>query len=251
MFKSNRLLVGMVVAASLSACTSVPVKDSGDPWESWNRSAHTFNDGLDGYLLKPVAKGYRWVTPNFIDSSISNVFSNVNDIGVTINDLLQGKMVQTGMDLSRFLVNSTIGIGGLIDVASMINLPKHNEDFGQTLGVWGVPTGPYLVLPFFGPSSPRRVGGLVGDAAMNPVSYVGIPVTGLSTGLFVLDTIDKRADNLGVERIANEAAVFGRYEFFRDAYIAKRKSLTADSNDLDDDPLIDLDDNFDESENPD
>lgn len=242
--------MGVVIAASLSACTSVPIKDSSDPWESWNRSVHTFNDDLDGYVLKPVAKGYRWVTPSFVDSSITNVFSNVDDIGVTINDLLQGKMVQTGMDLSRFLVNSTIGLGGIIDIASMINLPKHDEDFGQTLGVWGVPTGPYLVLPFFGPSSPRGVGGLLGDAAMNPVSYVGIPVPGLSTGLFVLETIDTRADNLGLEKIANEAAAFGRYEFFRDAYVAKRKALVVDGHDSEEDLLIDLDDNYDESDDP-
>jgi phospholipid-binding lipoprotein MlaA len=249
MYKNNRLLIGIILAASLSACTSIPVKDSGDPWESWNRSAHSFNDDLDGYLLKPVAKGYQWITPSFVDTSISNVFSNINDIGVTINDLLQGKMVQTGMDLSRFLVNSTIGIGGLIDVASMINLPKHHEDFGQTLGVWGIPTGPYLVLPFFGPSSPRGVGGLLGDASMNPISYLGLPY--LSAGLFVGDTIDQRSDNLGTERIANEAAAFGRYEFFRDAYITKREALVTDGSDVDDDPFLDLVDAYDESDNPD
>ena len=110
--------------------------------------------------------------PSFAGRGVTNFFSNINDIGVTINDLLQFKVAQTGVDGSRFIVITIAGIGGLIDVADMIDLPKHNEDFDQTLGVWGIPTGPYLVLPFFGPSSPRGIGGMIGDAAMNPISYL-------------------------------------------------------------------------------
>lgn len=227
----------------LSACATVETPNPDDPWESWNRSTQSFNDGLDDYAIKPVAKGYRWIMPGFADTAVTNVFSNIDDIGVFINDSLQGKFVQSGMDFTRFLVNSTAGIGGLIDVATMIDLPKHHEDFGQTLGFWGVPSGPYLVLPLFGPSSPRGAIGLVGDAAMNPITYVGS--FGVTSGIFAVNAIDQRADNLGTERIATEAAAFGRYEFFRDAYTEKRRSMIADGDVLVDDTFI-LDESFDE-----
>ncbi len=242
-----KLLSCIFLLALLNACATTQSSDVRDPWEGWNRKVQSFNDELDDYAMKPVAKGYRWITPSFIDTAISNVFSNINDIGVTINDLLQGKFLQSGLDGSRFLVNSTVGIGGLIDVATMIDLPKHDEDFGQTLGFWGVPTGPYLVLPFFGPSSPRGAVGLVGDAAMNPISYLGSPY--ISGGAFAVNTVDKRADNLGTEKIADEAATFGRYEFFKDAYIAQRKALVLDGEvpEDEDDDII-LDDSFDEDD---
>jgi len=216
-----------------------------DPWENWNRKIQSMNDNMDDNVLKPVAKGYRWIMPTIVDTAITNVFSNIKDISVTFNDLLQGKFYQSSQDAARFVINSTAGFGGLLDVASVINLPRHKEDFGQTLGVWGVPTGPYMVLPLFGPSSPRGAIGLIGDAAANPVSYLGVPF--VSGGVFVAETIDKRADNLGTERIANEAAAFGRYEFFRDAYISRRKSLVFDGNIPEgDDDFLELDDDFDE-----
>ncbi len=212
----------------LSGCATTQTMDSTssdiDPWEGWNRKVQTFNDNLDEYAMKPVAKGYRWVMPGFADQGVTNFFSNIDDIGVAINDLLQGKFSQAGLDASRFLLNSTVGLAGFIDVADKVELKKHDEDFGQTLGVWGVPTGPYLVLPFFGPSSPRGVGGLMGDAAMNPISYVGM---GISTGLFALNAIDMRADYLNMEKIATEAAI-DRYSFFRDAYLSRRRYLVSD-----------------------
>jgi len=121
---------------------------------------------------------------------VTNIFSNINDIGVTNNDLLQFKVAQTGKYGSRFMVNA-VAIGGLNDVAAMIELPKHNEDFDQTLGVWGIPTGPYLVLPFFWPSFPRGVGGLIGDATMNPIFYFDSGV--ISSGLFVLNGVEQHA----------------------------------------------------------
>jgi len=158
---------------------------------------------------------------------VTNFFSNIDDIGVTINDLLQFKLAQTGQDGARFVVNTVAGVAGFIDVAEMIDLPKHKEDFDQTLGVWGVPTGPYLVLPFFGPSSPRGVGGLIGDAAMNPISYID---SGIITGaLFGVNATDLRADNLSTEKIATEAAV-DRYEFFKNAYLQQRLYLVHDGN---------------------
>lgn len=239
------LTLGMVVILLATGCASTNTpRNPVDPWEGWNRKVQTFNDNLDEYALKPVAKGYRWVMPSFADTAVSNFFSNIDDIGVTINSFLQGKFSQSGLDASRFLVNSTAGIGGLIDVSSMIDLPKHNEDFDQTLGVWGVPAGPSLVLPFFGPSSPRGVGGLIGDAAMDPTSYVG---SYISTGLFVLNTVDTRADNLAMEKIANEAAI-DRYVFFRDAYISRRKYLIYDGNPPDEVDVLDFDDGFNEDD---
>ncbi len=240
------ILKGVFLSLLISGCATTQETDPIDPWESANRHIQSFNDGLDDYVMKPLGKGYSWVMPGFADTAVTNVFSNINDIGVTINDSLQGKFEQSGMDAARFLVNTTAGIGGLIDVATMIDLPKHHEDFGQTLGVWGVPTGPYMVLPFFGPSSPRGLAGLAGDAAMNPVSYIGSPY--ISAGIFTVNAVDTRADNLGTEKIATEAAAFGRYEFFRDAYISKRKYQVLDGNVPEDDEFI-LDDNFDEDEN--
>lgn len=241
-------LRGFFVAAMLSGCatTAVPVPDERDPWESWNRNVQDFNDRLDDYVMKPVAKGYRWVMPSFADRGVTNFFSNIDDIGVTINDLLQFKLAQTGSDGARFIVNTVAGIGGLVDVATMIDLPKHNEDFDQTLGVWGAPTGPYLVLPFFGPSSPRGVGGLIGDAAMNPLSYIDSGI--ITGGLFALNAVDTRSDNLSTEKIAEEAAV-DRYEFFKNSYFQQRRYLMLDGN-VPEDEELDLDLDFDEDYGP-
>lgn len=225
-------LSGLILAMLLlllNGCATAPVAvtDERDPWENWNRKVQTFNDKLDRYALKPLAKGYRWVVPSFVDQGITNFFSNINDIGVTINDLLQFKLTQTGSDGARFLVNTVAGVGGLFDVATLIDLNKHDEDFGQTLGVWGVPTGPYLVLPFFGPSSPRGVGGLLGDAAMNPVFYVGVfPIT---AGLSTVRIVDIRSDHLGTEKILSEAAL-DRYEFIKNSYFQSRNYLVNDGN---------------------
>ncbi|MGZ8199199.1 MAG: MlaA family lipoprotein [Methylosarcina sp.] len=230
--KNNKLITriaGFLWVFFLVGCATT-AKDREDPWEGWNRGAQTFNDNLDDYIMKPIAEGYQFVMPSFADRGVSNFFSNINDIGVTLNDLLQLKFAQGGKDGARFLVNTVAGVAGFIDVADMIDLPKHNEDFDQTLGVWGAPTGPYLVLPFFGPSSPRGVGGMIGDAAMNPISYVGFFGSGaISTGLFGVNTVDFRADNLSTEKIATEAAL-DRYEFFKNAYLQQREYLVHDGN---------------------
>jgi len=230
---------GHIVLLGLLAGCATTAKDPQDPLEGWNREVQTFNDKLDDYLMKPVAKGYQWITPIFIDRGVSNFFSNINDIGVTLNDLFQCKISQTGMDGARFLVNTTAGVAGFVDVGSMIDLPKHNEDFDQTMGVWGVPAGPYLVLPFFGPSSTRGVGGLIGDAAMNPISYLDSGV--ISGGLFGLNAIDLRADNLANEKIATEAAV-DRYAFFKSAYFQQREYLIHDGNMPEGEDMLDIDD---------
>ncbi|WP_027158299.1 MlaA family lipoprotein [Methylobacter luteus] len=240
--RSITQLAGLILLGMMAGCAT-STKDARDPLENWNRGVQSFNDSLDDYVMKPVATGYQWIMPSFADRGVTNFFSNIDDIGVTINDLLQFKLSQTGMDGSRFIVNTVAGIGGFIDVAEMINLPKHNEDFDQTLGVWGVPAGPYLVLPFFGPSSPRGVGGLIGDAAMNPISYLD---SGIITGsLFATNATDLRADNLGTEKVATEAAL-DRYEFLRDSYLQRRNYLVNDGNVPEGEEELDLDLELDE-----
>jgi len=231
--KMSKVLIVAGLLAIISGCAS---NDPKDPWQSWNRGAQDFNDGFDSYFMKPVAQGYDWVMPNFAHHAVTNFFSNLDDISVFTNDALQGKFSQSCDDTSRFLVNTTAGIGGLIDVGTMINLPKHNEDLDQTLGVWGVSTGPYLVLPFFGPSSPRGVAGLIGDAALNPISYTGIyfgtkssTAYAVGFGLGGLKAFNTRANNLGLEKVVSEGAI-DRYEFFKEAYLARRNYLVHDGN---------------------
>ncbi len=229
-------LIGATLLTSLVACTGAGVKDQRDPIEGWNRGVQTFNDRSDEYVLKPVATGYRFVMPSFADQGVTNFFSNIQDIGVTINDVLQFKLEQAGLDGSRFMVNTVAGLGGLVDTADMIGLEKHKEDFDQTLGVWGLPAEPYVVLPLFGPSSPRGIIGRVGDAAMNPANYVGFGALGLSTGgaasaissgTNAFDHLDKRSDHLGAEKVIHEAAE-DRYEFIKNAYYQQRDYLVND-----------------------
>jgi len=166
----------------------------------------------------------------------------MNDIGVTLNDFMQLKLAQGGMDASRFLVNTTVGVAGFIDVAKMIDLPKHNEDFGQTLGFWGVPSGNYLVVPFMGASSPREVVGAVGDALMNPLTYTfafagsGAAVSAVNAGAKTVDVTDTRADLIPTEKIVDEASV-DRYSFIKNAYQQRREYLLHDGNVPEEDEL--------------
>jgi phospholipid-binding lipoprotein MlaA len=248
------LLSSLVISITLAGCasTATTVPDQNDPWAGWNRGTQTFNDNLDKAILKPMAKGYQWITPEVVDEGVTNFFSNINDIGVTLNDLLQFKLTQSGMDASRFLINTTAGVAGFIDVASMIDLPKHKEDFGQTLGFWGIPSGSYLVLPFFGPSSPRDTFGLVGDALFNPLTYVsvfgGAAATAATAGSRVVDVTDKRANLMTTEKIVDEGAV-DRYDFIKNSYEQNRDYLIHDGNPPEDtDPDL-LDESSEASDN--
>jgi phospholipid-binding lipoprotein MlaA len=233
------LLSSLIFSITLAGCatTAKTVADQNDPWSGWNRGTQTFNDNLDKAVLKPMAKGYQWITPEVVDEGVSNFFSNINDIGVTINDFLQFKFTQGGMDASRFLINTTAGVAGIFDVAKMINLPKHKEDFGQTLGFWGVPSGSYLVLPFFGPSSPRDTFGLVGDALLNPLTYVsvfgGAAVSAATAGGRVLDVTDTRANLMSTEKVVEEGSV-DRYDFIKNSYQQNREYVVYDGNPPDD-----------------
>ncbi len=245
------LLSSLVVSITLAGCasTATTVPGQNDPWVGWNRGTQTFNDNLDKAIVKPLAQGYEWITPDFVNEGVTNFFSNINDIGVTINDLLQFKMTQSGMDASRFLINTTAGVAGFVDVAKMIDLPKHKEDFGQTLGYWGVPSGSYLVLPFFGPSSPRDTFGLVGDALFNPLTYVsifgGAAASVATAGSKVIDVTDKRAHLMTTEKIVNEGSI-DRYDFIKNSYEQNRDYLIHDGN-LPDDTDPDLNDESSES----
>lgn len=230
-------LISLGFLAVLNGCAGTPVQEepSDDPLAGWNHGAQAFNDGLDDYVMKPLAQGYDYVMPDFAHHAVTNFFSNIGDISVTANDALQGNFEQSGEDGARLLVNTTAGIGGLIDVGSMLDLPKHNVDFDQTLGKWGVDPGPYLVLPIFGPSSPRGVAGILGDMAFNPISYTGIYfgndpglAYAVSGGTWVLWAANTRANNLGTERVISEGAV-DRYDFIKNAYIAHRKYMVEGS----------------------
>lgn len=236
---NNSALLALALALGLTGCASTGTSDARDPWEGWNRSVQGFNDGLDDYFMKPISRGYQWITPSFMDRGITNFFNNVDDIAVIANDLLQFKLAQGGMDTGRFLINTTAGLAGFVDVASAVDLNKHNEDLDQTLGAWGVPSGPYLVLPLIGPSTPRGAVGLAGDTVSNPINWISPGAYAFGTG--TLKTIDTRADLLSASKIADEASV-DRYEFIRNAYFQDRNYKIHDGNPpLEDDMEQELD----------
>jgi phospholipid-binding lipoprotein MlaA len=237
----------LVLTVVLNGCATTAV-DPADPWEEWNRDVFSFNDDFDETTMKPMAEGYIWAIPDVVSGGVSNVFSNIQDIGVTINDLLQFKLGQAAEDGSRLVINSTVGIAGVIDVATMVGLEKHKEDFGQTLGVWGVPSGPYMVLPFWGATSPRDFAGLVGDILLDPISYTVFLSGGIAsvatTAAGILDVTDWRAGLLVTEKIVDETAL-DQYEFLKAAYMQRREYLILDGNVPDPDVGLELDEDFD------
>ncbi len=223
--KNITLIISLLL---LSACASLPNGPSeNDPLESYNRAMFGFNEGLDKYLLKPVAEGYNTVVPHPIKTGVSNFFSNIGDLFVIINDLLQFKFSQAFADTGRFIFNTTIGLYGLVDVATPMGLPKHHEDFGQTLATWGVGSGPYIVLPFFGANTLRSSGGLVVESIYDPIYNIE-DIESLYTTV-ALSTIDIRYRLLKAGRIAEQAAL-DKYTFIRDAYLQHRKNLIYDGN---------------------
>lgn len=212
----------------LSACASVPHGPTeGDPLESYNRAMFSFNDGLDEYILKPVAEGYDAVMPGPVKTGVSNFFSNIGDIFVITNDILQFKFIQAVENSGRFAVNSTVGLFGLIDVATPIGLPKHNEDFGQTLATWGVGSGPYIVLPVFGSRTLRSAGGFLVENRYDPIYDIEKEDNRYAT--IALRAIDARYKLLAASRVAEQAAL-DKYSFMRDAYLQHRKNLVYDGN---------------------
>ena len=229
------VLCGALSLSLLGGCASTG--NPRDPLEPINRGIYTFNDGFDALLVKPAAEFYRFIVPEFARTGVSNFFSNINDVIVALNSLLQGKLTQAGSDVARLIINSTIGLVGLIDVATEIGLEKHNEDFGQTLGFWGIGDGPYLVLPLLGPSSARDAVGWFGDYYMWPIAYVESDLT--RNILIAVRFVTARADLLEASRIL-ETAALDPYEFVRDAFLQRRRNLVYDGKPPpDDDDFVD------------
>ncbi len=234
--KKLKVMAVTLAIVALTGCASTSgYNDPRDPIEGFNRVMFEFNEILDKVLMKPVAKGYRAIMPSPVDKGITNFFSNLDDIGSAINNLLQFKLKRSASDVGRIVVNSTVGILGFIDVASNMNLEKTGEDFGQTLGYWGVGHGPYIVLPFFGPSGARDVVGSIGDWFTDPVVHME-PVR-VRNATYALRAIDKRADLLGASDVVDEAAL-DKYEFMRDAYIQKRANDVSDGDVMLDDDMF-------------
>lgn len=223
-------------AEQSNAAAVVVEANPDDPYEGFNRSMYGFNMGLDRYFLKPIATGYRTITPDFMETGVSNFFNNLKGINVALNDFLQGKVEQGASDTGRFVTNSTLGVLGLFDVASDLGMQSNVEDFGQTLAVWGVDQGPYLVLPVLGPTTARDGSAVVVDKAANPGTY--IPGSGIVEG------INDRANAEGALNFIDEAAL-DPYVFTRESFLQYRKNLINDgksdtsSYDLDVDAAID------------
>jgi phospholipid-binding lipoprotein MlaA len=213
----------------LAGCAGGPperVTQTQDPWEGLNRKVYAFNDALDKHVARPVAKTYVRAMPAPARSGFHNVITNLDEPVTVVNDALQGKFKQTLQDLGRFLVNSTVGVLGWFDVASHVGLPHHDEDLGQTLAVWGVPSGPYLVIPVIGPSSVRDAGGRVGDLYANPPRDAIPPRW--RNGELVMDGLDTRVGLLQADDTIDNA--YDPYTFMRDAYIQNRRYKIYDGN---------------------
>lgn len=222
-------MAALCATAALAAgcATTSEYRNPSDPWEPFNRVVFQFNDDFDTAFLRPVAKGYQAITPAPVDRGITNFFENLADVRNTVNNALQFKMARAATSLGRVVVNSTVGVLGFVDVASNMNLPKYNEDFGQTLGAWGLPSGPFVVLPFLGPSTGRDTVGLVGDWYTDPLTYVNDG--GVAWGFKGLRIIDRRADLLAASKVLEQAAL-DPYSFVRDAYLQRRRSDIHDGN---------------------
>ncbi len=200
--------------------------DPRDPLEPMNRAIHSFNEGVDRAILIPIAKGYQKVTPDVAETGIRNFFSNLDDVTVIANDILQLKLEQTSRDFLRLMFNSTFGMFGLLDVASEMGLKKNNEDFGQTLGRWGAGSGPYLVLPFIGPSNLRDTAGIVIDSRHTDLVRNHDDVA-TRNPVMALRLVARRAELLEAKQ-AVDAAALDNYEFTRDFYLERRKGLVFD-----------------------
>ena len=223
-----RLIICVAIVLFASGCATTGAIDERDPIEGFNRSMYSFNQGMDKFIFDPVSKFYQAITPDFVERGISNFFNNIDDISIIANDILQFKIGQAYMDSARFIFNSTLGLAGFRDVSSLMGLEKHDEDFGQTLAVWGVGPGPYIVTPFFGPTTLRDATSLiVDDVLLNPVAYLNNN-DALKAGLLTLNYIDIKASLLTVNELVNEAAL-DQYEFTKNAYFNKRESLINDS----------------------
>jgi phospholipid-binding lipoprotein MlaA len=215
------------LAPMLVGCAAPPVAGAAvnDPWEGWNRKVFVFNDKVDEAVLKPVAETYRDTVPQLVRTGVDNVLGNIYDLWSTANHFLQGK-VQSGLEMGmRVLTNTFFGLGGLLDPATPLGLVRRSEDFGQTLGVWGVGNGPFLVLPLFGPSTVRDTAGLVADLQASPSKLASNKTDGIAiTGVSLVNT---RTNLLSTGSLVDSVAL-DRYSFIRDAYLARRRDALYD-----------------------
>jgi len=200
-----------------------------DPFEPMNRAVFSFNEVTDDYLIKPIAEAYRFVLPEFARTGVTNFFGNINDVLIGANNLLQGKPAEAANDIGRFFINSTIGILGLFDVATDMGLDKNKEDFGQTLGVWGVPDGPYVVLPLFGASNVRDTVGFVVDMETDFILNSDKLNKDQKISSTVLRIVNLRANLLDSGQLLDDAA-FDKYSFVRDGYLQRRRNQIYDGN---------------------
>lgn len=218
------LVAGLALGLSCSAfADGASPKHTSDPWEGMNRKIQAFNDTADRWVLKPVAKGYAKITPHLLRRGISNFFVNLTYPLVVVNDFLQGKFHDGASDTGRFIMNTTLGIGGLFDPASGAHLPLHDEDFGQTFAKWGAGSGPYLVIPFLGPSTVRDGLGSAVGFTVQPTRYL-IEDNNTRYGMTALNFLEIRASLLDAEQLISG----DRYIFMRDAYLQRREYLIMD-----------------------
>jgi phospholipid-binding lipoprotein MlaA len=234
-----RIALTVMCATALCACVTLPPdrpRAPQDPWESWNRGVYKFNDAVDRAIAKPVATTYVKVVPPPIRLGVSNFFANLDTPTVLINDALQGKFLAAANDLGRFVLNSTVGLGGILDPATAAGLDKNDEDFGQTLGKWGVHPGPFVELPVLGPSDLRDAPGRLVDTYTNPRQY--IKNDWIKYGLYLPDLTDRRAALLPLDETLKN--VYDPYAFVRDAYLQRRAYLVSDGK-VTEEPLVDPD----------
>ena len=218
-----RVTAAGVFAALLAGCAAAPSKV--DPLEPMNRALYQVHDALDSNIVKPVAEGYVSVVPTFVRTAFANVFNNIDDLFSTVNGLLQGKLDKAGNDFGRVMINTFFGMGGLIDIASDAGIERGNEDFGQTFAVWGLPQGPYLFIPLFGPTTVRDGTGSLVRIALGPVGYIhDVP---LRNSIYGVGYVDLRSQLLESGSVVDTAAL-DRYLFIRNAYLQRRRYLIYD-----------------------
>lgn len=224
MSKFKALAVAAIVATTMSGCATT--QNNRDPLEGMNRAVYKFNDVTDKAVLKPIAGAYKAVVPSPLRTGVGNFFNNITTVFSVMNNLLQFKFNNAVGELGRFTINSTFGLGGILDLASKDGIKQHREDFGQTLGYWGLGSGPYLVLPLLGPSSIRDASGLVVDNfVFNPIGYVDSPR--VRNSLWGLQYVDTRSQYLPASDLLDEAAL-DPYAFMRDAYLSRRANMVQD-----------------------
>ncbi|MEB0047839.1 MULTISPECIES: VacJ family lipoprotein [unclassified Pseudomonas] len=225
---SNHLARLCVCAGVLLVPFAAQAASEDDPWESVNRPVFQFNDFVDTYALKPIAQGYDYVTPQFLEDGIHNMFRNVGDVTNLFNNILQAKPAAAGVDTARILLNTTLGVAGFFDVGTKMGLQRSDEDFGQTLGRWGVGSGPYVMLPLLGPSTLRDAPSKVVDGYTGPYPYINdVPVR---NSVFGLNLVDTRASLLSAEKLING----DKYIFIRNAYLQNREFKVKDGHVEDD-----------------